>query len=464
MTASRIMQASVRRTAVAFLLALGLAGCAGAPVVISPDPGLQCRADRGIGGTGLIAQDRGIGGTGMVAQDRGIGGTGIIGTVTGFGSICVNGFRITYDNSTPVSVDGVMASADILERGNTVAVMAHVSNGAVQASAIEIVHALVGPVTTVVDEGGTFTVMNVPVNGAFAAGKVAASLAVGEVVAVDGLHHPDGTIDATRIASVPDAMASVRGPTETVDMLSVGGVRVTTALTPPARGTWSVAKGVFVNGVLEASRIVGGLEVGNAGRLSVEGYLTSDSSGALSIRGVPVREDAARGIGRATLQRLATGQRLQILGQRQSDGSLRPETIIVPDRRAPLVDVSAASSETSGTSPDAADPVATANSRAAAAETPTRAATTDTAATTLTRSAAAAAAELQTQRGVYGAVTATRPQVLHEVEPAVRTNTVERPVRSNVRPEIRPDVRPEARPVRPDVRPTRPDVPTAPRR
>ncbi|MGE3336102.1 MAG: DUF5666 domain-containing protein [Rhodospirillaceae bacterium] len=450
------MRPKVRHTALAFLLALGLAGCAGAPAVISPDPGLQCRADRGIGGTGIIAQDRGIGGTGMVAQDRGIGGTGIIGTVTGFGSICVNGFRVAYDDNTPVSIEGVMASANILARGNTVALTAKVVNGAVQASAIDVVHAMVGPVTAVADADGMFAVMNVPVNGAFAAGKAAASLTVGEIVAIDGLYHPGGVIDATRIASAPGAMASVRGPTEIGASLSISGVGVTTAETPPAHGTWAVAKGVFVNGALEASRIVGGPEIAHAGRLSVEGYLTADSSGALSIRGVPVRSDPARGLGRELLQRLSTGQRVQILGQRQSDGSLRPETIIVPDRRAPLVDVDDASSETIATQPDAAETSATATSRAAAAETPTRAAT----ATTLTRPAAAAATELQTQRGVYGAVTVTRAPVLREVEPAVRPNTVERPVRSNVRPEALPDVRsnvrPEARPVRPDVRPTAP--------
>lgn len=453
MTASRMTRHSLRHFARGLLLAIGLAGCANAPAVIAPEAALQCRADRGSGGTGLVAEDRGIGGTGMVAQDRGIGGTGIIGTVTGFGSICVNGFRVAYDDSTHVTVDGAPARPEVLERGLTVAVTAGPANGRLQASAIDVIHALVGPVTARADATGTFAVMNVPVNGAFAAGSIAETLAVGDIVAIDGLQRPDGTIDATRIAPAPGAMASVRGLTQTAAALSIGGVRVKTAQSPPPDGTWAAARGAYANGVLEASGIVGGVEIGGADRLSVEGYLTPDAAGALSIRGLPVREDSARGLGRGTLARLAAGQRVQILGQRQSDGSLRPETIIVPDRRAPLLEVS-------GTSPET---TATEASRAEVVETPTRAATTIT--TTVTRPAAAAAAELQTQRGVYGAATVTRPQVLREVEPVVRPNAVQRAVRPDARPDVRPEVGPGVRPeIRPDVRPTRPDVPSGGRR
>ena len=418
--ANQAMRSSARRFAFILLLASGLAGCTSAPAVIGPDPGLRCRADRGIGGTGLIAMDRGIGGTGMVAQDRGMGGTGIIGTVTGFGSICVNGFRIAYDDSTPVSIDGAPAGTTALERGVTVAVTANVQNGQMQATTIEVIHALVGPVTAVSDANGTFAVMNVPVNGNFATGTAAVSLAVGDMIAVDGLQRPDGTVDATRIAPANGAMASVRGVVETAGMFSIGGVRAATAETTlPERGSWAVARGVYENGVLKVTRIVSGIEVTGTGRLSVEGYFTADPEGGLVIRGLAVREDAARGLGRSTLERLAAGQRVQILGRRQSDGSLRPETIIVPDRRAPLIDTTSTE----------------------AAATPTTAA--------VTRPSATAATELQAQRGVYGTTTAIRPQVLRQVEPVVvRPNAVERPVRPEVRPEVRPD-----------VRPTRPEAP-----
>lgn len=386
----------LRWTAGALLLALG--ACASAPEIILPDPALQCRADRGSGGTGINGDDRGIGGTGLIA-DRGMGGTGIVGTVTGFSSICVNGFRVAYSSATPVTVDGEAANADVLERGLTVAVTATMENGQLQAEKIDVVHTLVGPLTSVPNADGVLTVMNVPVVTANATGSLA-NLAVGDVVAVDGLQRATGTVDATHVAVMPpDTLAQVRGLVRgnTIGTVIFMGVPYT------PNGAWVHATGTWSNGFMHPVRFVEGFEISAAARVSVEGTLSPRADGSFSIRGLTVRADAARGLDAALLARAAAGQRVQILGQRQRDGSIRPETLIVPERLAPLVET-----------------------------------------TTVTRPAAAAA-EVQSQRGVYGTTVVTRPNVVREVAPVVRPNTI-------LRPEVRPQVRPEV--------PTRPQVPT----
>jgi hypothetical protein len=386
------------RALAGFLLLLG--GCAGAPRIDQtgapqPDPALICSADRGMGGTGISSgDDHGMGGTGILAQDRGMGGTGIIGTVTGFGSICVNGFRVAYGTSTPVSIDGVPVSADILARGMTVAATATVQGGTLQASSIEILHALVGPVTAKTATG--LAVMGVAVETAYAAGTPAAALAVGDMVAVDGLQRENSIIDATHIIAVAaNSQASVRGVAMND---TIGGVAIMASGTLPPSGVWAKAVGTWANGIFQAQQIVAGTELASAARLSIEGYLVAAPKGGFVIRGVTVQQDASRGLSGTVLERFAAGQRVQIFGQRQSDGSLRPDTVIVPERLSPL----------------------------------------DTART------ATATAETQAQRGVYGE-TVTRPQATREVTPMERPAAVTRPARP-VRPEVRPEVRPDVRP------------------
>lgn len=448
------------------LSAASFAGCASTPTVIKPDLALKCGLDRGMGGTGILAldrgiggtgvsnQDRGMGGTGAVALDRGIGGTGIIGTVTGFGSICVNGFRVAYTASTPVTVDGVAASLAALERGTTVAVVAAPQAGELHASAIEIVHALVGPVTASATASGAVAVMGLTIESTNATGSPAANLVVGDLVAVDGLQRPDGTIDATRIAPALDGTrASIRGVVRRADgAVRIGSVPVTAALEMlPGDGAWATASGVWADGALKADRVVVGLELPStsAERLSIEGYLVQQPDGRYAIRGTPLRESPALSLDRATFARVAAGQRVQVLGQRQVDGSLRPETLIVPDRLSPLssavpVPETTATTASGRATTDASTDAATdATARAGAT------ATVPAATTMLTRPVTINNETFQVERGVYGG-TVTRPVTTGEVAPVVRPNTVQ--------------TRPNALPTRPDVGTTRPDLPTRPER
>ncbi len=132
--------------------------------------------------------------------------------------------------------------------------------------------------------------------------------------------------------------------------------------------------------------------------------INSNNGRGFTIRGVAVDEDISRGLDRTALVRLAAGQRVQIIGQRQTDGTLRPETVIVPNRLSPL----------------------------------------DTGATTRTESE-----DIQPQRGVYG-TTVTRTRTIREITP------VERPAAGVTRPAVqRPEVRPEAQRPPPVQRPGR---------
>lgn len=419
------MKTSLRRLILPALIAAALAGCASTPDLLQPNAQLQCKAGDGIGGTGILAADRGMGGTGILAQDRGMGGTGIsvgvIGTITGFGSICVNGVHVDYDANTPVTENGTPVSVDALALGHVVAVSAVESNGKLVATSISLLHALSGPLTAGPDSAGVFTVMGVPVSSSFAAGVDTNSLAVGDTVTIDGLQRDDGTIDATRIVKTSsDTTAFIRGTVEeSSGTIQIGAVPIApSANQNPSLtdldGQWAVANGTWANDRLAANTLAVGAELGaaNVSRLSVEGYLFGDDEGGYMVRGIPIREDASRPLKRATFDRLAEGQRVQVIGRVESDGSLRVQTIVVPNYLSPLQ--TGAASESPDTSDEASD------SRSA----------------TLTRD------QLQQDTGTYRAVD-TRPNVLDSSATDIRTDTLRtRPILDRARPiqDLRPDV------------------------
>ncbi len=346
-------------TAIA-LSAVLLPGCAGTPDALQPNAQLQCRPGDGIGGTGItLAErgmggtgiDRGMGGTGVLTQDRGMGGTGmsvgVIGTVTGFGSICVNGVHIAYDADTPVSENSMPVSTNALARGQTVAVLAIEYNGQLTAASISLAHTLNGPVTSAPDATGSFAVMGAPVKSAFAVGAEITTLSVGDIVTVDGLQRADGTIDATRIVKAPaDTPAFIRGMAEiSNDSVRIGAVKVA----PPAiqvpslgdiNGQWVIAEGAWMNDQLTANTFAVGSDLNPAAitRLSVEGYLIGGPDTGYKVRGIPIREELERRLARTNLNRLADGQRVQVIGNIERDGSLRIQTIVVPDYLSPLQD------------------------------------------------------------------------------------------------------------------------------
>ncbi len=156
----------------------------------------------GIGGTGH--RDSGIGGTGSTAQQGGgIGGTGIIGTITGFASICVNGLEIHYDPDTPVSIDGRPASARELAAGQIVIARAMGSGIEMTARNIAVVHAAVGPISSLNHESRELRVLGQTIHAGGQAHGSLSGLKAGEWVQISGHRLPDGSIAASRIEGMP---------------------------------------------------------------------------------------------------------------------------------------------------------------------------------------------------------------------------------------------------------------------
>ena len=438
-----------RQGALALLLCVALGSCAGAPRIaqdpLRPDPRLHCNVERGIGGTGISGSDRGLGGTGRLAagDERGMGGPGIgggiIGTVTGFGSICVSGVRVAYDPSTTITAGNLPGALNELARGMTVAAHVVEQNGELKASRIDILHALVGPITSTTP----LTIMGASVAVDFAASGALGSLAIGDMVVVDGLHRTDGVLEATRIArAAPGATAAARGPVNSgPGMLRVGGVAVAATQSAFQSGMWVVASGTWANDRLvpEALSAARELAVPVDARISVEGYLLPQPGGGFGIRGISIRENLERSLARDTIARLAAGQRVQIIGVSERDGVVRPQTIIVPDFSNPLRVENPQQIVLPETPAESAS-VTVVRPRAAAA-----------AADTATQAREA----LQLQRGVYGEVV-TRPEAVRTLTPAAPEALRVRPLPTRPNVPIRPDS-----PARGDV-PTRPNVPTRP--
>lgn len=203
----------------------------------------------GIGGTGAPlerAEAGGIGGTGAPftqADTHELGGTGIIGTVTGFGSVCVNGMRVTYDATTPVTLDGQIAHSKDLAVGQVVVVSATGRGTQVQAQSIAIVHTVVGPVTRVDTAARTIEVMGQTVRavGGTAAVDAFMKAQAGDWVAVSGLPHPDGYVAASRISPVASKSgASLIGMAESgrIGGVMIGGKALQNGQAVRVSGIW----------------------------------------------------------------------------------------------------------------------------------------------------------------------------------------------------------------------------------
>lgn len=266
--------------------------CPGEPVGGVGGTGYSAPATGGIGGTGLEDDGTpggGIGGTGFTGKGDGIGGTGILGEIVAFGSICVNGYTVTYDASTPVEIDGLPARAADLAIGQIVIVEARGEGSGVVATRIRIESQAVGPAArlndqTIAVQGRTVAVLpttTVDLPGTRTPGGGLAALPPDLRLRVHGFTRPDGSIAATRI--------------EPVD----AGVPAFDRREP---SPWF------------------GPEVR---RFSVEGIVTEPPS-----RNRIVIENRSLELDRATRRALresglAAGDRIRVSGERTRDGSLR---------------------------------------------------------------------------------------------------------------------------------------------
>lgn len=195
--------------ALLFLTLLPALVQAGNPCALNTSGGIggTGNAQDGIGGTGLIDPRDGIGGTGAQAKrDEGMGGTGIVGIVTGFASVCVVGVEVHYDDATPVTVNGVPASAGNLSVGQLVSIVAQPAENGYRASQIAVQHAVAGPISRIDPLTGHLDVLGQKVAPAANAVRdangqpmAASALKPGMSVLVSGLRGYDGQIIASRV-------------------------------------------------------------------------------------------------------------------------------------------------------------------------------------------------------------------------------------------------------------------------
>ncbi|MBB1489200.1 DUF5666 domain-containing protein [Oceanospirillum sediminis] len=192
--------------------------------------------DSGIGGTGIDqhSEDQGIGGTGLqLAEDeKGIGGTGmrtespqtrnwlqklnngeyiaVAGTIHDYGSIWVNGIHIQFNEATLVTVNGQKTDLENIELGQTAVITARKKGQQIVAEKIEIFHEVIGPVSSVDQSSGSFTILQQRI---FAGQHVLSQLPQpGQWLAVSGIRNSDQAIVASHIQrATVDQAALVRG-------------------------------------------------------------------------------------------------------------------------------------------------------------------------------------------------------------------------------------------------------------
>lgn len=221
----------------------------------------------------VVTGDRGIGGTGQLA-DRGIGGTGapgvmaVHGRISGFGSVCVDGLEIGVDAATPVRVDGQAAAVGALRVGQVVWLdVARGADGAMQARAVRVEHAVVGPVEAM--GAGLWRVAGqevVPAPGAVVAGGVA----VGDWVAVAGLRDLRGVIRASRVDRAAAGRVRVAGVARRVGgVVRVGGLELLggEAVEGPV-----VAEGAYAGTGMRVAQLRRGWQPGGERLVVTEGH------------------------------------------------------------------------------------------------------------------------------------------------------------------------------------------------
>lgn len=310
----------INRLLIAALCVLGGAGLAAG----EPDLG------RGLGGTGLTEGDRGsgIGGTGNQpsGDGRGIGGTGIVGTVRAFGSIWVNGVEVHYWEDQPLTIYDRPGTAKDLRVGQVVAVEARVQAGRLVADAIEVRHAVVGPIASLDRRAGILQALGQRIRMP-QGDPLNATLREGDWIAVSGIRDPTGVVVASHLDRPPEGLeAWVRGEVEGVDTsgLVIGGRRYPL---PPGAVPSAIPVGADLTlygqpdgDTLLGSRMRVGWDLSFGGRVRgflLEGYI--DSSGR-RIGGLTLPD---------TAYRPKSGERVVVQGRFGADGRPEPGSLRV---------------------------------------------------------------------------------------------------------------------------------------
>lgn len=306
--------------------------------IIASDSGIggTGRHDGGIGGTGNVERG-GIGGTGTIVDNSGIGGTGIVGTITGFASACVNGVEIHYDPSTPISVDGKPSSMRDLAVGQIIAARAVGTEREMTARNIAVIHAVVGPISSLNSETRQMQVLGQTVHVAQSnQHDQLVNLKAGDWVQVSGHRLSGGTVMASRIDSIePRAEAKISGHVTGIvkNGFEINGtpirhdskspIAVTPGMEVQVAGRWEGThiKAQYIQ--TEPTRH----SIGNVDKVVIEGYVHAIAGKELTVSNRIITIDSGTQLSAAGKDEFRLGQRIQISGRMTSDQRIIAEHI-----------------------------------------------------------------------------------------------------------------------------------------
>ncbi|WP_051927692.1 DUF5666 domain-containing protein [Ruegeria halocynthiae] len=204
-------------------------------------------------------------------REGGIIGTGIVGTITHLGSVYVNGLRIQTDDAMAVTGSAPAITADELQPGHTVAIVAALADDGWVARQIRQVLPVVGPVTAIAR--AELTVLGTKID----AGEHVAGVNVGDWVAISGLWQGRRVI-ASRIETLTgtDHQARLSGTYLGPDLNGntvVGGSNVS-GISPRHLQLGELVRvfGQPTPDGIEATRLETGLFDATVGLIQVQGY------------------------------------------------------------------------------------------------------------------------------------------------------------------------------------------------
>lgn len=309
----------------------------------------------GTGGTGLREPGgTGTGGTGLGDPEEGgtgTGGTGILGVITGFGSVCVNGQKVEYDESTRIEVDGRSATTEELAVGQLVRITTPAGRPR-HAREIRVQNLLVGPIDRLEPGGRALWVMGQRValrdrspesTDPATRGAGNAPLTAGERVAVSGFRRSDGVVAATRVVRSPrerDALATAVARRAEDGALYVGNVRAEVDASGRSGSEQLEGRRVRVRGswnpetsTLEAVRVEKADSLDRSvHRVSLQGY-ASRGERAHSLRIGDIEIDA-RSVSTG-LEGLPSDSRLRVEGVVEKGRRVRADRIVIEERGRP---------------------------------------------------------------------------------------------------------------------------------
>ncbi len=269
-------------------------------------------------------------GTGL---NNGSGGKDMsVGTITKFGSVWVNGVEFET-TATQVKLEGASAPTTALKLGMVVTVKGKINADGISGIADTILaeEVIKGPISAMGTNSFTVLGQDIVVNEAtrFEDNLMLNALAAGDLIEVSGIVKSAGVITATRVERKTELteyklMGVVSSLMPGAHTFMIGGLTVNYANVElpsgvPADGSLVEVKGTLDGGALVATGVkVQALEVADADKFEIEGYIDSVSGGGMfTVNHVNVQTSAATQFKAGLITDLVAGAFVEIEGSLQ---------------------------------------------------------------------------------------------------------------------------------------------------